>query len=187
MKNTITFLTIVLLLWIIGCSYWYVCKIRKDCDRDKPYNESGLSLQTEELKSEENVSQVPAVIDSTDLAVTVPTIPLPDMLTVNFDLGKTSCQLTPQNQSHIDLFKQYLAENPNKMIQVTGHGDNIGSIEANTRVTSARAEFMSQQLLDAGIEKESIEKSFKNDREPIASNNTAEGRAKNRRTEIQIK
>lgn len=184
MKNAITISTIILLLWIAGSAYWYVCKVRKDCGCDNTNNKALLTNQTNSAAA---IKSIVSDAVSTQTDETPPAIPQPGTLTVFFDPGKTKCELTPGNYSHINLFKEYLKENLNKTILVTGHSDNIGSVEINTKISLERAGFMHQKLVEAGIDNKIIEVSYKNDTEPIADNNTAEGRTKNRRTEIQIK
>ena len=73
-----------------------------------------------------------------------------------------------------------------EVIIAVGHTDNIGSYEYNLKLSERRANAVKDYLVSKGIEKNRIYtegKSFKN---PIASNSTAEGRAKNRRTEIEV-
>ena len=73
-----------------------------------------------------------------------------------------------------------------EVIIVVGHTDNIGTFEYNQKLSERRANAVKEYLVSKGIEKNRVYtegKSFKN---PIASNSTAEGRAKNRRTEIEV-
>ena len=73
-----------------------------------------------------------------------------------------------------------------EVIIAVGHTDNIGTFEYNQKLSERRANAVKEYLVSKGIEKNRIYtegKSFKN---PIASNSTPEGRAKNRRTEIEV-
>ena len=73
-----------------------------------------------------------------------------------------------------------------EVIIAVGHTDNIGTFEYNQKLSERRANAVKEYLVSKGIEKNRVYtegKSFKN---PIASNSTAEGRAKNRRTEIEV-
>jgi outer membrane protein OmpA-like peptidoglycan-associated protein len=187
MKNTVSFLSILLLLWIAGSSWWYVCKIRKDCGREQKSPETEVSVQPAKVSTE---STADAVVDSTALkpaSEAIPETSMPQAFTVYFDTGKASCNLSDQMVAIINQYKDYIATHPDRKITITGHGDNTGTMEANARVTSARAGFMQQKMVEAGISGEAIETSHKGSDEPVADNNTSEGRAKNRRTEIQIK
>ena len=73
-----------------------------------------------------------------------------------------------------------------KSIQLTGHTDNIGSDEANYALGKARAESVRQYLISKGVNPDKIAVMSKGKTEPIADNSTEEGRAQNRRTELQI-
>ena len=173
MKNTVVFLTALLLLWIAGCSWYYVCKVRNDC-------------QAASLVTQEENQPVSVTADTlTASQAEVQTSP-PPAYSLVFELGKSTCQVTDGDRSYMTQVKQYLSENPGKKVMVTGHADNTGSAEVNQRVSAHRAEFIKQQLLDAGIAESSIETAAKSYLEPIADNSTPEGRAKNRRVDIKI-
>jgi outer membrane protein OmpA-like peptidoglycan-associated protein len=176
MKNKIFLFVILLILWIAGSSYWYVCKIRHDCPGKHADETSLMSQKADSL-----------LADSLKLASAQVAETPPEMLTVYFDLGKGTCILTEEVKNHIDLIKQYLSRNSGKIVQITGHADNTGSAQRNTIISSERATFMKQKLQDAGIDAGLMEVDSKSYLEPIADNNSAEGRAKNRRVEIKIK
>lgn len=72
------------------------------------------------------------------------------------------------------------------VVVVIGHTDSIGSDAYNMRLGQRRAEAVKAFLVSAGISANSIRTSSKGEREPIADNKTAAGRAKNRRVEIKI-
>ncbi|MBN1791624.1 MAG: OmpA family protein [Bacteroidales bacterium] len=173
MKNNVIFITALLLLWIAGSSWYYVCKVRNDCQ--------AAALLTQEETQPESVT--------TDTLPTplaeVQASPPPDY-SVEFETGKSSCLLTDGDRSYLAQIKQYLSENPGKRIVVTGHADNTGSDEINQKLSAQRAKYLRQQLVDAGIENSSIQTAAKSYLEPVADNSTPEGRAKNRRVEIKI-
>lgn len=187
MKNTVPFLSFLLLLWIAGSSWWYVCKIRNDCGEELKSRETQASIQPANVIPE---STTDVVTDSTTQKQTSeakPQTPIPGAFSVYFDTGKATCTLSAEVIELINLYKDYIEIYSDRKIAITGHGDNTGTIEANDRVTAARAEFMRQKMVEAGIADEAIETSHKGSDEPAADNSTNEGRAKNRRTEIQIK
>jgi outer membrane protein OmpA-like peptidoglycan-associated protein len=176
MKSKIFLFVTLLILWIAGCSYWYVCKIRNDCAGNRVDEASQMVQKSDSLLSDSLKAT------SAQVAVTIP-----EMFTVYFNLGKSTCILTDEDKNHIDLIKQYLSQNSSKVVQVTGHADNTGSDQRNTIISYERAAFMKQKLQDAGIDASLIEVDSKSYMEPIADNSSAEGRAKNRRAEIKIK
>lgn len=69
---------------------------------------------------------------------------------------------------------------------VIGHTDSIGSDEYNLRLGQRRAESVKAYLISKGIDSRLIKTSSRGEREPIADNRTAEGRAKNRRVVIEV-
>jgi OOP family OmpA-OmpF porin len=73
-----------------------------------------------------------------------------------------------------------------EVIIAVGHTDNIGTFEYNQKLSERRANAVKEYLVSKGIEKNRIYTEGKSFKQPIASNATAEGRAKNRRTEIEV-
>ena len=79
-----------------------------------------------------------------------------------------------------------LKENPNVKIEVSGHTDNTGSAASNKTLSKNRASSVRNYLLQQGISGERVKfEGYGFDR-PIAPNTTADGRAANRRVEIEI-
>ncbi len=72
-------------------------------------------------------------------------------------------------------------------ITITGHTDNVGGSSRNLTLSKNRAESVKQFLLDNGIEESRLIAEGKGAGEPIASNDSEEGREKNRRVEILIR
>jgi outer membrane protein OmpA-like peptidoglycan-associated protein len=81
--------------------------------------------------------------------------------------------------------EQYL-KSANVKIAITGHTDYIGSGEYNYRLGLQRAERVKRILIKKGIAAERIVILSKGEEEPVASNKSMRGRAKNRRVEINI-
>jgi OOP family OmpA-OmpF porin len=73
-----------------------------------------------------------------------------------------------------------------EVIIVVGHTDNVGSAAANQRLSLQRAEAVKKYLVSKGIEPNRIYTEGKGPSQPIADNRTPEGRAKNRRVEIEV-
>lgn len=80
----------------------------------------------------------------------------------------------------------FLKENPDYHIVITGHSDSIGSDEANQKISLKRAEEARAFLVANGILSLRIEAEGKGAEEPIADNDTAEGRALNRRIHVEF-
>jgi OOP family OmpA-OmpF porin len=73
-----------------------------------------------------------------------------------------------------------------KKIKITGHTDNVGPEEPNLKLGLKRAEMIKQLLISKGVNESDILVDSKGELMPVADNNTAEGREKNRRTVLQI-
>lgn len=103
---------------------------------------------------------------------------------VLFASGKS--QLLPAAQKALDNVAEALKANPDRNIIVEGHTDSVGQRSFNDQLSQDRANSVRLYLIDRGIPQEIIKaQGFGPDR-PVATNETAEGRANNRRVEIVI-
>ena len=100
----------------------------------------------------------------------------------NIHFATNSYVLNPKAKSIIDLFVEFLHENPNLKVEIQGHTDNVGNDDANQLLSEQRAEAVYHYVIDKGIPSERLRYKGFGESQPIATNNTAEGRAKNRRT-----
>jgi OmpA-OmpF porin, OOP family len=73
-----------------------------------------------------------------------------------------------------------------EVIIAVGHTDSIGSDAYNQKLSVRRAEAVKAYLVSKGIEKNRIYTEGKGEKQPVADNKTKEGRAKNRRVEIEV-
>ncbi len=79
-----------------------------------------------------------------------------------------------------------LRDQPDLVVTISGHTDSVGSFDSNARLSEQRAQAVAQYLYVAGVSPASVTTIGKGYSLPVASNDSAEGRAKNRRVEIQI-
>jgi outer membrane protein OmpA-like peptidoglycan-associated protein len=78
-----------------------------------------------------------------------------------------------------------LTEHPELKVRIEGHTDNVGSPEANLKLSEARAAAVKAVLVkDYGIDASRLTTAGLGDTKPIADNGTAEGRSNNRRVEV---
>ena len=101
-----------------------------------------------------------------------------------FDFNKAT--LKADAKKNLDKFAAEMADLPDTDITVLGHTDNVGSAEANQKVSDNRANAVSNYLQNKGIAKSRIVAEGHSFNDPVADNSTAEGRAQNRRVEIYI-
>ncbi len=91
-------------------------------------------------------------------------------------------------ESIAELLKLYdfLVNNPSLRIRINGHTDSTGDPEYNLALSEKRAETVVLFLTEKGIDKNRLDYKGFGETEPVADNETAEGRALNRRTEFEI-
>lgn len=73
-----------------------------------------------------------------------------------------------------------------EVVIAVGHTDGVGSDEYNQKLSIRRAEAVKAYLVSKGIEANRVYTEGKGKKQPVADNKTAEGRAKNRRVEIEV-
>ena len=73
-----------------------------------------------------------------------------------------------------------------EVIIAVGHTDSVGTVEYNQKLSERRANAVKAYLVAKGIEKNRVYTEGKGKKQPVADNKTAEGRAKNRRVEIEV-
>lgn len=93
-----------------------------------------------------------------------------------------------ETESEVELMKlkDYLDKNPTLKIEIGGHTDNQGGKEHNLTLSKNRARAVYEWLIMHNIGKDRLSYEGYADNQPIADNNSTEGRAKNRRTEFKI-
>lgn len=99
---------------------------------------------------------------------------------VNFDSGKAVIK----NPEVLDEVVDILKHNPAMTGEVRGYTDNTGTLELNRKLSEARAKSVRDYLVKQGIAPERIRARGFDPAQPVASNDTAEGRAQNRRVEL---
>lgn len=103
---------------------------------------------------------------------------------LNFESNTTN--LTPASTSTVDNLGSILKAYPNARVQLVGHTDNTGSAEANQTLSLNRADAVKTMLVGQGVSADRIDTQGMGQDHPIASNDTEEGRQRNRRTELVV-
>jgi len=103
---------------------------------------------------------------------------------VNFDFNKA----TLTRDSEIILWRTYnaMVANPNVRVVITGHTDNVGGQKFNQDLSLKRAQTVKNWLVKKGIKSTRMRTVGRGLNEPVASNETEEGRAENRRMEFFV-
>jgi flagellar motor protein MotB len=101
-----------------------------------------------------------------------------------FDTGKYN--LKPESVSELKKLLEFMEHNPALKIEIGGHTDNVGGEAYNLELSENRAKSVFDFLTQRGIEPSRLTYRGFGYSKPIATNDTQDGRAKNRRTEISI-
>ncbi len=105
-------------------------------------------------------------------------------LNIEFEFGKA--EIKPNSEAMIQKVADAMKANTGLIIRINGHTDNIGSEENNLTLSKNRADAVKQMLVGMGISAGRIETMGFGESRPVVSNNSEEGRRKNRRTEFEI-
>lgn len=103
----------------------------------------------------------------------------------SFDVGKSD--LKAAFKPTLEEVAGVLKDDPNTEIEVVGHTDSQGSESYNQKLSEQRAESTTDYLVAQGVASSQITSKGRGESEPRADNNTADGRAQNRRVEIYLK
>ncbi len=101
-----------------------------------------------------------------------------------FDFDKAT--LKPAGKAKLDDLVGKVKGINLEVIIAVGHTDSVGSDAYNQKLSVKRAESVKAYLVSKGIEKNRIYTEGKGEKQPVADNKTTEGRAKNRRVEIEV-
>lgn len=138
-----------------------------------------MDKQKKQLEQIEG-AQVETVTDANDLKA----------IKVTFDAGiffaTGKSDLSNSSQSALSDFAASLLENPLTDVTINGHTDNTGSRAVNDRLSKERAQAVANYLIGKGVPAKRLTTNGLAYDCPVASNETAEGRAQNRRVEIFI-
>ncbi|MFM7813278.1 MAG: OmpA family protein, partial [Flavobacteriales bacterium] len=96
-------------------------------------------------------------------------------------------RLLPASEVELNILVKLMNDNPAIRVEISGHTDNVGSDEANMKLSSDRANSVMGYLIkDGGIAATRLSAKGYGESLPIATNDTEAGRAQNRRTEFKI-
>lgn len=138
--------------------------------------ESAYSELEKELINDFNFSSADLKKDNTSLTFS---------FAINFDFDRHETN-DAESLAILNELSRFLKLHPDLYIGISGHTDNYGSNEYNMDLSTKRAEFAKEYLINSGIEEKRV--SFKGfgDQKPLADNITEVGRRKNRRLEFEM-
>lgn len=121
---------------------------------------------------------------------TVETVNDGEALKITFDSGilfaTNSSTVSDASKSALRNFSNTLKENPDTYIKIVGHTDNTGRVDYNQTLSEKRAQSVYDYLMYQGVTNSRMTYEGKGIHDPIASNDSPEGRSLNRRVEIMI-
>lgn len=138
-----------------------------------------MDKKAEELATLEN-AEVETVTDTNGLQA----IKVTFASGILFPLNGTT--LNDGSKAELKEFANKMSDMTDTDITIYGHTDNTGTAEVNERISAQRAAAVESYLKGCGIASDRMTSEGKSYNEPVASNDTAEGRAENRRVEIYI-
>lgn len=162
--------------WMDDQKSFYMTSIR-GTDED-PHKGKLLDIEIKERRMDFNTKVEKA------LAATELTEKIIRLDHVNFETG--SARLTDLSRYELNNLFDFLNKNQNVTVELAGHTDNVGEPEANIVLSDDRANAVYDYLLNKGVAADRMTVVGYGDTQPIESNDTAEGRQQNRRTEFKI-
>jgi OmpA-OmpF porin, OOP family len=103
--------------------------------------------------------------------------------TIEFETG--SATLTPQGRAILDQMAAVLGKMTTRTVEIIGHTDNAGNRQSNIALSQARADAVKGYLVAKGIAPTQLTTTGVGPDQPIAPNDTNDGRARNRRIEFR--
>ena len=166
-KNSTT--TIMVMLFLLVFSLPALAALTTTQIRENSIRINALELKNIDILNSEAPKEMTIVLDERSL---------------NFDFDKSNVK--PQYYDLLNNIKEFVEQN-NYEITIVGHTDSIGSNAYNFKLSRRRAESVKAKLLEFGLTEDRIVGiEAMGEEQPIATNETKEGRAQNRRVEFKL-
>lgn len=110
---------------------------------------------------------------------------LDDRIIMRFPFGSTEKEYDPKVDDYLEKLAERVKQTGER-ITLTGHTDNVGEDVTNARLGMERSRAIKNILVRNGVAADQIETVSKGERQPVASNDTEEGRHENRRVEVRL-
>ena len=136
------------------------------------------------------VAPAPAPVAPAPAPAPKPVAPVPTAQKVSFaadaffDFDKST--LKPEGKAKLDDLSSKLGAINLEVIIAVGHTDSVGTDAYNQKLSERRANAVKAYLVSKGVEANRVYTEGKGEKQPVADNKSAEGRAKNRRVEIEV-
>ena len=168
-KNSTTTIMVMLFLLVFSFPALAVQTLTTTQMRENSIRINALELKNVDILNSEAPKEMTIVLDERSL---------------NFDFNKSNVK--PQYYDLLKNIKEFIEEN-NYEVTIVGHTDSIGSDQYNFKLSRRRAESVKVKLLEFGLAEDRIVGiEAMGEEQPIATNETKEGRAQNRRVEFKL-
>lgn len=104
----------------------------------------------------------------------------------NLEFNTGNAVIKASSFASLDELATLLMKKPLWYLQIAGHTDNVGEAQKNLILSKQRAEAVKKYLADKGVDAKRLNTLFFGETKPVATNETAEGRQKNRRVEMTV-
>ncbi len=171
-------------LWSVLATHIYVCKILELCD--DPGTNQNIEIRLSEAMAEDTLD-VTMADDTLEIGLSQEQAVAPKKHIVHFAFDKSEFHPDSFTDKYLDESMNYLKQDTQALLSITGHTDAIGSKVYNQGLGYRRAQSMQHYFESNGVRPGRITLQSQGEEEPVDDNNTVAGRANNRRTEITIK
>ena len=110
----------------------------------------------------------------------------PIKTTLKLNFRKNSAKIEGYSLKKVEVFANFLLKHKGSFVRIVGHSDSFGSKKHNLELSAQRANAVVRALISRGVSKGRLRAEARGESEPIASNKTSIGRAKNRRIEAVL-
>ncbi len=173
-------LPLLILLWSLLYTGWWNCNRKPLC-----LGEPISAVATSEVAISSSVIDSVKIVDSVKVVTPEEQI-LFAPLDVYFALNQSGIKKTAEVEAFLSTAKKYFEKYPDKKLLITGHTDSDGSDALNQQLSESRAKQTKSFLLKEGFKASQLSTEGKGEKEPIAPNDTPDGKAKNRRSTIRL-
>jgi OOP family OmpA-OmpF porin len=133
----------------------------------------------------ENIDRCPGTPEGAEVNEQGCVVLRAQMVLPGIEFGFDSADILPQSEQPLRIALQILRDNADANVEIGGHTDNQGASRYNMRLSLARANSVRDWLVDHGIDRARMSTRGYGASTPTASNDTDEGRARNRRIEFK--
>ncbi len=186
--------------WTVLCSLWYVCHIKELCgNRVAPPVEMPAAELPEPIAAPDShrdeppaatpapqpVAEAPRPVEHTAKTESVQVEEVGDDATIHFPYNSTDKEANGGFDDYLDRLAQNLVAT-HRHVTISGHTDGIGDAATNVLFSERRAKNIRDILLKKGVSRAQITTKGFGESNPVATNDTPEGRYKNRRVVVQV-